>query len=198
MSLEPFWRSTVYGLYVGCGAVVSALCMLEIWSATSSKVRAMMRPEHYRRLGTLTLVFVCLWAYCGFSQYLLQWIATLPDEITWYLARVKGPWSPLAVLLVIGHFAAPFLLLLQRRIKERPFRLGAVALWLLFMHAVDLYWLIVPAFSPAKLTFHWTVPLAWLGVGSLCAALCLWLSRRANAVPVGDPFFPHSLEVPRT
>jgi hypothetical protein len=199
MSLEPLWYSTVYGLYFGCGAVVSALCVLVIWLGLArgeGQAGALMRPEHFNRLGTLTLTFVCLWAYCGFSQYLLMWIATLPDEVTWYLARVKGSWSPIAVLLAAGHFGLPFLLLLQRRIKQRPRALAAVCGWVLLMHLVDVYWLVVPALHPAVLSLHWTAPFALIGVGGVCIAATLWLKGRARAVPIGDPFLPHSLEVP--
>src|SRR5262249_8548066 len=137
-----------------------------------------------------------LWAYCGFSQYLLQWIATLPDEVTWYLKRVNGGWGAVAVILALGHFAAPLLLLLQRRIKERPWRLGAVGAWLLVMHLLDVAWLVWPARGPDRL-LHWSAPFAFAGVGGAFFAACLWLSGRSSDVPTGDPFLPHSLEVPR-
>jgi hypothetical protein len=199
MSLEPLWYSTVYGLYVGCGGVVSALSLLILWAAGSREegnVGALMRPEHFRRLGTLTLTFVCLWAYCGFSQYLLMWIATLPEEVTWYLARGQNTWAALAWTLMVGHFALPFLLLLQRRLKQRPAAIGAVAVLLLLMHAVDVYWLVVPALHPLGFSLHWTAPFAFLGAGGVTVATALWLSGRSRAVPIGDPFLPHSLEVP--
>lgn len=196
MSLEPLWYSTVYGLYVACGAVVAALCCVALWATFDGALAAMMRPEHFRRLGTLLLTFVCLWAYCGFSQYLLIWIATLPEEVTWYIARARTTWRFAAIALMVFHFGLPFLLLLQRRIKERPRALAVVAAGLLLMHGVDLYWLIVPALHPHGFSLHWTAPLAFVGVGALTAAAALGLRARGRAVPLGDPFLPHSLEVP--
>jgi multidrug transporter EmrE-like cation transporter len=199
MSLEPLWQSTVYALYVGCGAVVGAMAVVALMAARGQgqgQFGALMRPVHYRRLGTLLLGFVCLWAYCAFSQLLLMWIATLPEEVTWYRARLEGGWRWLAMLLAVGHFAVPFLLLLQRRIKESPRALARVCAWLLFMHAVDLYWLVLPALHPREGSLHWTSLTAWLGVGGLSVAACLWRLRGGYTVPVRDPFLLHSLRVP--
>jgi hypothetical protein len=157
---------------------------------------ALMSAVHFRRWGTLLLAFVCLWAYCAFSQLLLMWIATLPEEVTWYRARLDGGWHWLAALLAVGHFPVPFLLLLLRRIKESPRALATVCAWLLLMHALDVYWLVLPALHPGHWAPHWTSLTAWVGVGGLSVAACLWLFRGGYPVPVRDPFLLHSLRVP--
>ncbi|ATB48608.1 hypothetical protein [Corallococcus macrosporus] len=201
MSLEPLWKSTVYGLYVGCGAVVAALSAVAVLAAAwrgPGQFGALMGPRHFQRLGTLLLAFVCLWAYCGYSQFMLMWVASLPEEVPWYRARLDGGWRQVAVLLAVGHFAVPFFLLLVRRVKQRPRALGLVAAWLLLMRAVDLYWLVVPALHPRALDVHWTALTAWVGVGGLAVAACLALARGSYTVPVRDPFLLHSLEVPES
>ncbi|AKQ66130.1 hypothetical protein A176_003042 [Myxococcus hansupus] len=199
MSLEPWWQSTVYALYVGCGAVVGALATVAIAAAAArggGEFGALMGPPHFLRLGTLLLAFVCLWAYCGFSQFLLAWIASLPEEVTWYRARLDGGWRAVAVLIAVGHFGVPFFLLLLRRVKQRPVALATVSAWLLLMHAVDVYWLIFPALHPREGSFHWTSVTALAGVGGVTVAAWLWLVRGGFTVPVRDPFLPHSLRVP--
>ncbi|MCE9670221.1 hypothetical protein LY474_20700 [Myxococcus stipitatus] len=199
MSLEPLWLSTVYALYVGCGAVVAALSTVALLAAGGrgpGGFGALMGPRHFRRLGTLLLAFVCLWAYCAFSQFMLIWIASLPEEVTWYRARLDGGWRALAVLLAVGHFGVPFFLLLSRRIKEHPRSLAAVSAWLLLMRVVDHYWLVLPALHPGRASFHWTSVTAWLGLGGLSVAAVLWLARGGYTVPVRDPFLLHSLRVP--
>lgn len=199
MSLEPFWESTVYALFVGCGAVMGALSVVGLLAArgqAAGQFGALMRSVHFRWLGTLLLSFICLWAYCVFSQFLLIWIATLPDEVQWYRARLDGGWRWVAALLALGHFAVPFLLLLQRRIKEHPRALAAVCGWMLLMHAVDMYWLVLPALHPREWYPHWTSLTAWLGVGGVSVAAGLWVMRGGYTVPVRDPFLPHSLQVP--
>ncbi|MCP3100476.1 hypothetical protein LZ198_16525 [Myxococcus sp. K15C18031901] len=199
MSLEPLWQSTVYALSVGCGGVVAALATVAILAAGGrgpGEFGALMGPRHFRRLGTLLLAFLCLWAYCGFSQFMLIWIASLPEEVTWYRARLDGGWLPVAVLLALGHFAVPFFLLLSRRIKEHPRSLAWVSAWLLLMRVVDVYWLVLPALHPGRASFHWTSVTAWLGLGGLSVAVVLWLARGGYTVPVRDPFLLHSLRVP--
>jgi hypothetical protein len=199
MSLEPLWESTVYALFVGCGAVVGAMSVVGILAAVGQgqgQFGALMRSVHFRKLGTLLLGFVCLWAYCAFSQLLLMWIATLPDEIQWYRARLDGGWRWLAAVIALGHFALPFLLLLQRSIKKHPRRLALVCAWLLLMHAAHMYWLVLPALHPRQWYPHWTSLTAFIGVGGLSVAACLWLARGGYTVPVRDPFLPHSLRVP--
>ncbi len=198
MSLEPWWQSTVYALYVGCGAVTAALATVAITAAFArgaGEFGALMGPPHFNRLGTLLLAFVCLWAYCGFSQFLLTWIATLPEEVTWYRARLEGAWLILAVVLAVGHFGIPFFLLLLRAVKQRPVALAGVSAWVLLMHAVDVYWLVFPALRPGEGTFHWTSITALVGVGGVTVASWLGLARGGFTVPVRDPFLPHSLRV---
>ncbi|WP_338868704.1 hypothetical protein [Myxococcus stipitatus] len=201
MSMEPLWQSTVYALYVACGAVVAALSMVAVLASGArgaGEFGALMGAPHFLRLGTLLLAFVCLWAYCGYSQFMLIWVASLPEEVTWYRARLDGGWLPVAVLLTVGHFVVPFFLLLSRRIKQSPRLLSGVAVGLLLMRAVDLYWLVVPALHPGRASFHWTCLSAWLGVGGLTVAACLALARGGYLVPVRDPFLLHSLRVPKS
>ena len=71
-----------------------------------------------------TLACVMVWAYFSFSQFLIIWAGNLPKEIPWYLERLKGGWQFVALILVLGHFALPFALLLSRDLK-RNFKLLA-------------------------------------------------------------------------
>ena len=153
---------------------------------------------HFRRLGTLLFAFVCLWAYCVFSQFLLMWIATLPEEVTWYRARLEGGWGVAGGRA--GRWATsrcPSCCCCQRRIKEQPRRLAAVCAWLLLMHAVDMYWLVLPALHPRQWYPHWTSLTAWVGVGGLSVAACLLAARGATPCRCADPFLLHSLRVPQ-
>ena len=120
----------------------------------------------------------------------------MPEEVTWYRARLDGGWRAVAVLIAVGHFAIPFFLLLLRRVKQSPVALATVSAWLLLMHAVDVYWLVFPALHPQDASFHWTSITALAGVGGVTVAAWLWLVHGGFTVPVRDPFLPHSLRVP--
>ncbi len=196
MSLNPLWFSTIFGVYYFAGSFLSTLAILII---ASNKARGKdlfgdhVSVEHMHNLGKLLFAFVCFWGYIAFSQLLLIWIANLPEEIPFYLVRFKGSWAPVGLFLIFGHFFLPFGLLLSRQLKRTPARLGVVAGWVLFVHFVDLYWLIVPTLSPEMPVFPWTLITSWLGIGGLATAFAIWRMRGRFALPVKDPFLAVSL-----
>ncbi len=104
-------------------------------------------------------------------QYLIIYSGDLPIEVRWYVARTGGPWLLEGRLLALLHFAVPFLLLLQRPIKEIPSRLGGVALLLLVMQLVDWHWLVMPAVSPRRFELPWTLLAALAAIGGFWASL---------------------------
>lgn len=205
MSLEPHWYSTIYGVMFGTGQVLSAfafgIVVIVLLSRMPFLSEVLLRA-HLRDLGSLLLAFVMLWAYLAFSQYLLIWSANLPEETPWYIRRLDGGWQWLALLLVVFHFALPFLLLLSRNVKGSLRSLGTVAGVVLAMRFVDLFWLIVPAFGPgghstsaeahAGLHVHWLDIAAVAGLGGIWLALYIWQLKRRPLLPLHDP---HLLEV---
>lgn len=198
MSLHPTWQSTVYAVYVWSGSTVGALALLVVAAVATQGTRhfgSLMTPGHYQRLGTLLFAFVCFWAYIAYSQFMLIWVATLPEEVGWYRIRMEGGWGTVSLLLVLGHFVVPFAVLLPRTLKTRPRALAGVALWMLLLHAVDMAWLVLPALSPGNVVLPWTALTAWVGVGGLAVAFAVWRARGTYPVPVGDPFLLHSLQV---
>jgi hypothetical protein len=199
MSLEPTWQSSIYGVYVLAGAYAAALALLGLLAAVFRKngaFGAILTRAHYQRIGTLLLAMICFWAYIAFSQFMLIWIAAVPEESTWYVARLSGGWGILALIVAAGHFLVPFFALISRKVKQRPRSLAAVCGWLLVIHAVDTYWLILPALHPGGPSFHWTSLTALVGIGALVGASALWRARGDYTVPVRDPFLLNSLETP--
>jgi len=100
--------------------------------------------EHYHLMGKLLFAFTVFWAYIAFDQFFLIWYANITEETKFFLIRNSGGWWWISLLLVFGHFGIPFLILLQAWLKKRPTLISAVAVWVLLMHAVDLYWIIIP------------------------------------------------------
>src|SRR5262249_55361382 len=116
MSLHPGFASTIFGLYYIAGALVGSMAALILAALIADRAGSLGRPlqtAHYHSMGKLLLAFVCFWAYMAFSQYMLVWIANLPEELPWYLLRAKGPWQPVGAFLALGHFGLPFLVLLS-------------------------------------------------------------------------------------
>lgn len=196
MSLEPLWFSTVFGVYFFAGSFVSAIAVVTLCAALAFRREldgGLATPEHLHSLGKLLFAFVCFWAYIAYSQYMLMWIADLPEEVPWYLARTGSGWRRVALLLFVGHFVVPFVALLSARLKRRPGPLAALAGWILLMHFVDLYWVVMPALHRDAPRVHWTDFSAFFGVGGAAVAFALFRLRGGYAVPVRDPFLAASV-----
>jgi len=186
MSLEPHWYSTIYGMiFMMTEALVAmaTMTLTAILLAKHESLAGMVTPRILNDYGNLLLVFTMLWAYLSFSQYLIIWGGNLREEIPWYMSRARAGWTGVALLLIIFHFAIPFLLLLSRFVKRRAELLGWLAAGLIVMSLVDIFWLVTPAFNHAGPEFHLTDWLAILGIGGL------WLWRYASQLK-GRPLLP--------
>jgi len=192
MSLQPDWTSSVYGLYLICGALSSGLALLCVLAARGIRTRAMpLTGNHFHALGRLLLAFVVLWAYIAFFQAFLIQIANRPDEVTFYIARMRGGWRVITALVVAGSFAIPFPLLVPRRLKFRPRYIGGLATLLLVAHYLDMYWLVVPvAGGPAP---SWTDLCAACAVIGLATCAAVWRARGVPLLPAGDPYLAEGL-----
>jgi hypothetical protein len=150
MSLDPSWFSTIYGLLFVAGQLVSALSFAIIVERILFNYRPMsvlLRPNFVHDHGKFLLTFIMVWAYFSFSQWLIIWAGNLPEEITWYFRRLHGGWAYVGLFLIVFHFFVPFFLLLSRPFKRDITRLVWLAVWMLFMRYVDLFWHIEPSFS---------------------------------------------------
>ena len=192
MSLEPEWYSTVFGLLTVVGQGLSALALtvtVLAMLATSRPLAGTLAPRHFHDLGKLMLAFVMLWAYLSFSQFLIMWSGNLPEEIPWYVKRMQGAWGALAIALLLGHFALPFLLLLSRDLKRHSRLLAKVAVFVLVMRLIDIIWLVGAAFEHHGFPIHWmdvVVPVGVIGIWLFVFAGNL---RSRSLLPVNDPYF---------
>jgi len=149
--------------------------------------------EHFGALGQLLLTFVIFWAYIAFAQYLIIWIGDVPRDVSWYVVRSSGGWGVLALIVGIGQFAIPFVLLLSRNLKRRPGFVARLAGWLLAMHLLEVYWLVLPAIDPAGVSVSWVDVASLLMIGGFAVAAACWRARRDPALPLGDPYLARAL-----
>jgi hypothetical protein len=180
MSLTPEWYSTVYGVYWFGGGMVGALALLAMLARRPAFVATV---DELHALGKLLLTFVMFWVYAAFAQYIVIWSGDIPREVTWYVVRNRGGWGGLALVLLLGSVALPFLLLLLLRVKRSGVLLGALGALLLAFHYVDTYWLVMPGLVPVT---WWTVPvslaaLASVAVVVVAASVMTAPARRAEA-----------------
>ena len=197
LSINPHWFSTIFGLLFvageGLSAVAFLICMLVIFSARQP-MADVLTHRHLHDVGKLLLTFVMVWAYFSFSQLLVIWSGNLPDEITWYLNRFAGGWQYVGAALALLQFALPFALLLSRDLKRNFKLLRAVAIAVIAMRFVDLYWMVAPDFSKAKFTVSWMDFLLPIGLGGIWLAAFLWQLAQRPLMPLVDPNLEEALE----
>ncbi len=197
MSLEPHWFSTIYGLIVIVGQVLSAFAFVIAIASILIQHKPLsdvMSPIQFHDLGKLMFAFVMIWAYLSFSQFLIIWSGNLPEEIPWYMHRLHHGWQVLGLVLVLFHFALPFLLLLSRGRKKNPKILAIIAVGILLMRFVDLYWLIGPEFHHEGIDVHVLDFLLPVAIGGIWLAYFFKQLKSWPLIPVNDPNLKEVLE----
>jgi hypothetical protein len=196
MSLTPHWYSTIYGVYYFAGCILGFFALAPVLIAILKRrgfLTRLITPEHSHDLGKLMFGFVVFWAYIAFSQYLLIWYGNLPEETVWYSAREQGVWAWISVFLLFGHFVLPFLMLMSRYPKRKAATLVIGAVWLLVMHWVDVFYLVMPNARPDGSPFRLMDLACFAGIGGLFLAVVIWRLGRTNLIPVNDPRLDEAL-----
>ena len=202
MSMDVTWFSSVYGLLflVGQGFSVLALSIIVAISLSRYEPFAtILRSTEQHDLGKLTFAFVMLNIYLAFGQFLIIWSGNLPDEINWYLDRIRGHWGIIITLDFIFHWVIPFSLLLSRDIKRNKKRLVRVCQFMVFAKAFDLFWLIEPNFKDAARNLHFSWGILAIHrrprrAGHLLARLLLHQLKSRPLVQTNDPHLAEILE----
>jgi hypothetical protein len=189
MSLSPHWASTIYGFIFVAGQIISSMSLMiaiVVLLAASKPYAEIVQKRHLHDLGKLLFAFNMLWAYFDFSQLLIIWSGNQPEEISFYMTRLRGGWGVFAVFVLLFHFAIPFSLLLSRDVKRTASLVSKVAVWMIFMRLADLFWMTRPEFTnqafPTWLDF--VVPIALVGLWLGFFAMNL---KTMPLLPLGDP-----------
>jgi len=194
MSIDPSWISTIYGLLILIGELLSAMCFAVVVERILFNYKPMsglLRPDFVHDHGKWMLTFTMVWAYFSFSQWLIIWAGNLPEEITWYIRRLNGGWGFVGLFLALFQFAVPFVILLSRPFKRDIRKLVWLAVWMMLMRYLDLFWIIEANFSKTlTLTFaDVVVPIA---IGGFWLA---YFFRNLNSLPLVPAYDAAAYEV---
>lgn len=177
MTLEPYWFSTMYGFIIVMGQCLTAMCVVVavlVLIAQFEPMNHAITKKHLHDLGKLMLALVMLWAYTNFGQLLITWSGNLPAEIIWYVKRWNGGWGWVGIVILVGHFCLPFLLLLSQDLKKNPKTISAIAIYIIAIHLVDVFLLVEPNFptfqKPIDPHFH----ISWLDIAAPLGFCGLW------------------------
>jgi hypothetical protein len=193
MALEPVWYSSMFPVYLFAGGFLAAISLVTI---LTDRLRSRacdphpITPNHFHALGRMLFAFTVFWTYAAFFQALLIGIADKPEEVVFYAQRTEGAWAVVVWILILGHFALPFLGLLTRSVKFRPIAMAIAGWWLLGMHLVDIYWLVIPSRDHGAFVVHWLDLAALAAVGGTAVAVAAWRQHGVPLLAIGDPFLP--------
>ncbi len=196
MSLDPHWYSTIYGVYVFAGGTCGMFAIVTLMLMSLRKrgvLKDVVTHEHYHDLAKMMFAFMIFWGYMAFSQYFLIWYGNIPEETIWFLHRWEGSWKIVTLILVFGHFVIPFLIMVTRGAKRNLGALKILAIWLLLMHLVDMYWLVMPTLHKHAVHISWIDFATLIGIGGIFFWV-FWNRFMARpVVPVGDPKLKQSI-----
>ena len=204
MTLDPHWFSTMWGLLFLIGWALSTLCfvvMILAYLSDKAPMNRVVGRRHFHDLGKLMLAFVMVWAYFNFSQFLIIWSGNIPEETGWYINRMELGWGIVGMILVLFHFAAPFLILLRQDLKRRARLLSTIALFIFVMRLVDMFYLISPSPRISEhgkglalaASFSWMDIVAPIAVGGIWLWFFFAQLAKRPLVPVMDPFLENAI-----
>jgi hypothetical protein len=196
MSLDPHWFSTIFGVYYFSVSVVAFLAVMpKVLYGLQMRgiLENAVTVEHYHDFGKLLFAFIVFWAYIAFSQYMLIWYGNLPEETEWFLKRQTGDWTTVSLILIFGHFLIPFVLLISRAVKRRPLLLALTGGYVALMCWIDIYWLVIPEFSPGVARFGLLDVLCLLGMTGVYSAALILRLKNHSVLAERDPRIVESL-----
>lgn len=159
MSIDPTWYSTIYGFQflVGQAFCVLPLALLTLmWLSKAEPIKSTFRIIEQHDIGKLCFALTMLNIYFAFGAFLIIWSGNSPEEIPWYLDRIRGNWGVIATLDVIFHWLIPFTLLLSRDLKRIQAKLKVACWVMIFAGFWDMFWLIEPSFKDAARNLHFS------------------------------------------
>lgn len=203
MTLDKHWFSTIWGMLYLVGWALSTFAFIIALLANlmdKEPFNQFLGKKHFHDIGKLMLALVMVWTYFNLSQFLIIYSGNLPEETPWYLARLEGGWQYVGLILVLFHFAFPFLLLLSRDFKRNAKWLSTVAIFILIMRAIDMYYHIGPqpmgGADHAGGSFH----ISWMDFAGLAAVGGIWLwwffgeLKSRPLLPIKDPFVENAIK----
>jgi molybdopterin-containing oxidoreductase family membrane subunit len=155
MTLNPMWKSTIFGPYFVVGAIFSGIAALILAMVVLRKtlhLEQYLLPLHFDNLGKLLLTMSCLWFYFTFAEYLTVWYNNEPHEMVVFRAKVSGPYSLFFWSMIAGCFVIPMILLGIRRFRTVA-GTAAASLTVVAGMWLERFLIIVPTLANPRLSF---------------------------------------------
>jgi hypothetical protein len=151
MSMDPHWYSTLFGaynfvkaFYVGLGAIIITAAYLHLNPNTGWQIDS----KQFHDIGKLFFAFCLVWADFFYCQLVVIWYGNISEETAYVIQRTMlSPWRPLAWIVFVICFIAPFLILLKRSVKMQPRFMMVLCILVVFGIWLEHLLLIGPALN---------------------------------------------------
>ena len=190
MSLEEHFYSTMFGVYCFSGLFLSGMAVVAMITISLRKRGYMenaIEKHHLHDLGTWIMAWSVFMVYIGFSQYMLIWYADLPHEMSYFYTRSNGGWQYLFAILPLLKWILPFIVLMPAKCRANPKVIFGVSIGVLIGQYLDIYWMIIPAFSKNFRMFSWMELGIIIGFIGLFGLVVRRFYKKYPLVASGDP-----------
>jgi hypothetical protein len=194
MSVDAHWFSTLFGWYVFAGMWCSTMIVLVLLILNLKKQGYLNRvnENHIHDVSKWVFAISFLWSYMWFSQFMLYWYANIPEEVTYYVARIQD-FKILYFGMFFINFAFPMLLMMSRDAKRHTGILTFVGFVVLAGHWVDTYLMVMVGSMGAHAYIGaLEIGMALLFAGAFIRIIMNNLSK-APLMPVNHPFLDESI-----
>ena len=178
MSIDTHWFSTIFGWYIfaeWCAIGFTTVLLFTLYLKRKGHLQD-VNENHIHDLGKWIFAFSLVWTYIWFSQFMLIWYANIPEEVTYYTARLEVEnYKFLFWFSMIINFIAPIILLMSRDAKRNNGRLIFVSCIILLGHWLNSYLLV----APGTLGTHGHIGFTEVGIGLGFAGLLIYLVLNA-------------------
>jgi len=120
MTIQPFWHSTIFGIFFVAGAIFSGIAAIIIAMAIirkAYKLEDYLRPVHFNYLGMLMLVMSLFWAYFIVSEHLTAYYGAEPAHMAIFWEKMTGRFAFPFWLMVVTNFVIPVAILSRAKTR---------------------------------------------------------------------------------
>jgi hypothetical protein len=203
MTLDKHWFSTIWGLLYLIGWALTTFAFIVALLANlmdKEPFNRILGKKHFHDIGKLMLALVMVWTYFNLSQFLIIYSGNIPEETPWYITRMNGGWQYVGLILILFHFAFPFLILLSRDVKRNAKWLSMMAVFILLIRFVDIYYHIGPTSFHGQPHYGNPFHINWMDFVAPVAVGGLWLwwffgeLKKRPLLPHQDPFVENAIK----
>jgi hypothetical protein len=175
-ALEHEWFSTMYGVYYFADSIWATLAVVYVITAIlhrDGQFKDVAHANTFYYIGSLLFAFTVFYAYIHFAQYFIIWNANMPEETFHYVLREAGIWWWVGMIIIFGHFFAPFLLLLRIDVKLKFWLMLPLGAWILLMRFFDQWFNTGPAIHKEGFIINHAIQWSSLAWDLLLDAACI-------------------------